>query len=273
MREAELGVAFDRNGSVYRSMYANSSDDSDVSRINENHHHHHHRLLQHQQERQQYMPRDMPYIAKFRKQTLTESTSMVHSPIESLLHPEDMVGRYAGHGIDSTIASDDAQSPKSPVRVMQCPVKRGQALFVPSFWWHEVHSKPGDPRQYEPKLSHDYTAHQTKYQDKHTNKYANRHTNIYTYKHTNKDDEEDSERAGSSDDGERNADDKSCKGLSTHTCTRVRPHTDDDMIRLNVALNYWFAPLFDKQFPCAECRKHLNPLYNDVVSRIYRGLL
>jgi hypothetical protein len=41
-------------------------------------------------------------------------------------------------------------------------------------------------------------------------------------------------------------------------------------MRLNVAVNYWFAPLFEKEFPCAECRKKINvEEYGDVLQRLH----
>lgn len=73
------------------------------------------------------------------------------------------------------------------INFMDCVVKSGQAIFVPSFYWHEVTSSPSKPIQF--------------------------------------DSEEDLE------------------------------------ISYNLAVNHWFAPLYDKEFPCATCRKKLNPVY------------
>ena len=45
-------------------------------------------------------------------------------------------------------------------------------------------------------------------------------------------------------------------------------------MRLNVAINYWFAPLFEKEFPCAECRKKVNMKeYGDVLRRLHEWWL
>lgn len=56
---------------------------------------------------------------QIRKHQLSESTSMVHSPVE--LH--DL--KYAH------------------IPRVHCSVGEGEAIFVPSFWWHEVSSIPG----------------------------------------------------------------------------------------------------------------------------------
>eukprot|EP01041_Mallomonas_annulata_P007663 gene7664-15684_t len=37
---------------------------------------------------------------------------------------------------------------------------------------------------------------------------------------------------------------------------------------LNVALNMWYEPLFEKEFPCAHCRKRFNGKYRDVAQRL-----
>eukprot|EP01042_Synura_sphagnicola_P000070 gene70-70_t len=60
---------------------------------------------------------------------LVESTSMVHSPLR-LQHWREDVQKYP-------LAAD-----LSPP--LACTVQAGEALYVPSFWWHEVVSSPGD---------------------------------------------------------------------------------------------------------------------------------
>ncbi len=95
------------------------------------------------------------------RKSLEQSTSMVHSPI--------------------TIE----EAKKKEIPTMKCTVKEGQALFVPSFWFHEVASKPSD-RQY---------------------KFGNLE------------------------------------------------------LPLNLAINYWFHPMYDKDFPCVECLKKMNHEY------------
>ena len=60
-------------------------------------------------------------VTHFKKHTLTESTSMVHSPVTM--------------DFDRILPSD--------LPHMECHVHAGEMLFVPSFWWHEVQSSPG----------------------------------------------------------------------------------------------------------------------------------
>ncbi|CAG5116348.1 unnamed protein product [Candidula unifasciata] len=60
----------------------------------------------------------------FSREKLLESTSMVMSPVD-LLHP------------------DLQRFPKfSQVRPLNCTIQAGDVLFMPSFWWHEVQSRP-----------------------------------------------------------------------------------------------------------------------------------
>ena len=68
-----------------------------------------------------------PDCPAIKRGPLLESTSMVHSPVP--LHFEH----------DSEVKAAD-----SPV-VLRCTVRRGDIIFVPSFWWHEVASSPGSP--------------------------------------------------------------------------------------------------------------------------------
>jgi jumonji domain-containing protein 7 len=102
---------------------------------------------------------------KFRKQMLLESTSMVHSPIDIL--NADVVKYPLAQNIS----------------YVDCIVHDGDAIYLPSFYWHEVISKPGKPMPFS-SSSHD--------------------------------------------------------------------------VRMNAALNYWFDPVFEKEFPCSSCRKKIN---------------
>ena len=109
------------------------------------------------------------------RKSLEQSTSMVHSPL--------------------TIEDAKEQGLVS----LTCTVNEGEALFVPSFWWHEVKSAPSA------------TAHKFQQED-------------YEVE-----------------------------------------------IPLNVAINYWFDPLFDKEFPCVDCKKKFNLDYLNVSG--VRGVL
>ena len=108
-------------------------------------------------------------FCQFEKDTLLESTSIVHTPILM-----------------------DGTSTVKDVPIMNCTVHEGDALFVPSFWWHEVVSTPGPSQTFQEKK-----------------------------------------------------------------------------IRLNAAINYWFEPLYTKEFPCAECSKHLNMKYRTKLKSIF----
>ena len=107
-------------------------------------------------------------VTNFKKHTLTESTSMVHSPV--------------------TMDFGGILPPDLPH--MECHVHAGEMFFVPSFWWHEVQSSPGD--------------------------LVNATTTIDT-------------------------------GLDDHR-----------HMQYNAAINMWYTPLFDKNFPCPLCKKFLN---------------
>jgi len=41
-----------------------------------------------------------------------------------------------------------------------------------------------------------------------------------------------------------------------------------DKLHRNIAVNYWYTPYLDKQFPCPSCRLFVNPLYDHLLSRI-----
>ena len=109
-------------------------------------------------------------VTNFKKHTLTESTSMVHSPV----------------------AMDFGGSIPSDLPHMECHVHAGEMLFVPSFWWHEVQSSPGE--------------------------------------------------------------------LVTTASTTIDTGLDDHHrhMQYNAAINIWYTPLFDKNFPCPLCKKSLN---------------
>ena len=141
--------------------------------------------------------------ATFFKNKLSESTSMVHSPIGSL------------RAVVALNDPDDISSQETKMRfpevnniegtLMECHVDAGSALFVPSFWWHEVQSHPGDHLQ--------FTAN-----------------------------------AGAHNGSGRDS-------LAAN-------------ISLNVAVNFWFSPLFSKEFPCATCRKEFNKEYRKSIEAV-----
>ena len=127
---------------------------------------------------------------RFLRHKLTESTSMVHSPID----------------INNVAASSERFPLASSVKYIDCTVSEGQAIFVPSFFWHEVRSSP------------------------------NRHPS-----------QQDTDSIGNYREGDQK---KVCRW-------EQMPH--------NMAINFWFSPLFDKKFPCASCRKQLSGNYRDVL--------
>ena len=175
---------------------------------------------------------------KFRKRKLTESTSMVHSPVDiNYLHDEQqrVLNRRVSFpsqqelphptetnsNCNSNSASDGnrhrqfSRYPKARgVNTMDCTVHKGDALWVPSFWWHEVQSYPEGSS-----LKDATTA-------THRNGMA-----------------ESAAHTGSADD-----------------------QTVPSFYPLNIAVNFWFAPLYDKEYPCATCRKtKLNQKYADIL--------
>ncbi|XP_028404922.1 bifunctional peptidase and (3S)-lysyl hydroxylase JMJD7-like [Dendronephthya gigantea] len=82
---------------------------------------------------------------KFSKKKLLDSTSMVMSPID-ILRP------------------DYKHFPKfREVPGMKCTIREGDVLYMPSFWWHEVQSKPSEEKRnlavnfwYEPFLTKEF---------------------------------------------------------------------------------------------------------------------
>jgi jumonji domain-containing protein 7 len=139
---------------------------------------------------------------KFKKERLSESTSMVHSPLGSLKFPNKK--------FDGGIPID--------AYVMKCEVKAGQALYVPSFWWHEVYSSRGVNRSLE-NLRPCWTAQQP---------ISMSPKEIY----------------------------ESALRINNYGGKNVAQN-----FQLNAAVNFWFPPLFNKEFPCASCRKKLNRFY------------
>jgi hypothetical protein len=89
----------------------------------------------------------------FRKRLLLESTSLVHSPLDINLFdsgPELTTGCNLGEicqqGEDKLLKKREQLSryPASEgIHTMDCQVNKGDALWLPSFWWHEVTSFPG----------------------------------------------------------------------------------------------------------------------------------
>merc|ERR1712146_448176 len=102
----------------------------------------------------------------FRRNKLLEATSMVHSPILDVSQPDTLNYPHSEN-----------------INYMDCKVNENEAIYVPSFFWHEVTSIPGK-------------------------KVRNYHFNNY--------------------------------------------------LHLNTALNFWFVPVFKKEFPCKYCRKKFN---------------
>ena len=106
-----------------------------------------------------------PQTGNFRRETLLESTSMVMSPVD-LTKPD--LARFPAF---------------ATARPLSCEIRAGDALYLPSFWWHEVRSKPD--------------AHQR-----------------------------------------------------------------------NIAVNYWYEPFYNKEFPCATCPLHISPEYAHLIEGI-----
>lgn len=144
---------------------------------------------------------------RFRKHQLLEATSMVHSPLEftststKTRFPWSSEIAYMDCTVNGVRSESNTHNDQEYAQPGSTDHQAVEALFVPSFFWHEVLSAPGS---------------------------------VHSFKKAN-------------------------KSRST---------------RLNVALNYWFAPLYEKEFPCAECRKQLNPLYRHVLESLFaQGLI
>lgn len=139
----------------------------------------------------------------FLKRKLTESTSMVHSPVDiNELHWDSL--KKAQSPTRGSEKKHNDNYPKSKgVLTMDCKVDKGDALWVPSYWWHEVQSYPS----------------------------------LNT---------------------------ESGKDRCTNSSISCR-----DTFPLNVAVNFWFEPLYKKEFPCASCTKHLlNQKYAKVLQHM-----
>lgn len=131
----------------------------------------------------------------FVKHELSESTSMVHSPIQL-----DLIAKYSTkhteHNNTENVdgLSSAANMAKSlhakDVKWMDCEVRAGEVLYLPSYWWHEVSSSPGHTH-FDPVLQKD--------------------------------------------------------------------------VAINLAVNYWFDPLYKKDFPCSTCRKYINRDYRELL--------
>jgi hypothetical protein len=101
---------------------------------------------------------------------------------------------------------------------MTCEVNPGEAIFLPSFFWHEVTSHPGN------EINLNFSM---KYHESSSSKFQ------YTPLPAEK------------------ADDTTTSKITTTTSAA-------DKLRLNMAINYWFDPYFNKEFPCKSCRKKFN---------------
>ena len=138
---------------------------------------------------------------------LSESTSMVHSPYPLV----------------------DKDNDNERFQHISCTVRAGEALFVPSFWWHEVVSQPG------PEVPVPVPVQENQW---------NGNSNGSSNSNLNENKNENGNWNGNGRDGERE-DEKEVK----------------EVMQMNLAINYWFDPLFDKHFPCSTCRKFFNSAY------------
>ena len=107
------------------------------------------------------------------------------------------------------------------IRFMDCVVKSGQAIFIPSFYWHEVTSSPSQAMPF----------------------------------------------SSPSSVGPSVADKNQCDHGSS--CNNIQGEYSE--ISYNLAVNHWFAPLYDKEFPCATCRKKLNPAYRKQLETLFHN--
>jgi len=145
-----------------------------------------------------------PSTHVFRRDKLLESTSMVRLVLSQararLIHSHSVAGALNNHfpldaslGLTQVMSPVDLTTPDfarfprfANARPLSCEIRRGDVLYLPSFWWHEVRSKP-------------------------------------------------------------------------------------DAFHRNIAVNYWYTPVLDKEFPCAGCRLYVNPRYYDELSRLQAG--
>lgn len=134
---------------------------------------------------------------KFYREKLTKTTSMVHSPLYM-------------NNINITRYPLSKDLPK----FMDCSLNKGDAIWLPSYWWHEVNSKPSDNLPIPSSISTLINSN---------NKYKKNKEYIINNNNMN--------------------------------------------MKLNVAVNWWFEPLFTKDFPCSSCRKKINSKYRDILNR------
>ena len=119
--------------------------------------------------------------------------SRVHSPIDL-----------------SDLSKSEERFPTSKdISFMDCTVHSGEAIFVPSFFWHEVTSAPSKPVDFNSVIESE------------------------------------------------------CEGDSQQCAKRKSE------ISFNLAVNHWFAPLYNKEFPCATCRKELNAEYRPQLEKLF----
>ena len=109
------------------------------------------------------------------------------------------------------------------ITYMTCEVNPGEAIFLPSFFWHEVTSHPGN----EINLNSTMKYHES-------SSVLSESKFEYTLPLAGK------------------PDDRTSKMMTTTTTSAV------EKLRLNMAINYWFDPYFNKEFPCKSCRKKFN---------------
>jgi len=41
-----------------------------------------------------------------------------------------------------------------------------------------------------------------------------------------------------------------------------------DQLKRNIAVNYWFTPFLNKEFPCSSCRLFVSPEYNNLFEEL-----
>lgn len=149
---------------------------------------------------------------KFKKRKLLESTSMVHSPLDmNLLLLENDNESNNNNNNNSNNKQKQKQLLKQlkryphseNIKTIKCEVKKGEALWLPSFWWHEVQSIPTE-------------------------------SNINT-------------------------------NTTNQTIIQNIP------LNMNIAINFWFSPLYEKSFPCKSCKKEkFNQIYSKILKQIMK---
>jgi hypothetical protein len=68
-----------------------------------------------------------------------------------------------------------------------------------------------------------------------------------------------------------NRDDIRFEEKSVYNVTNLKKNLiTNERIKFNAAVNYWFTPLFQKEFPCATCRKYINSgVYKEILGDIF----